>query len=198
MRRDVNGQSIFFHALYVACGGNLRELEGVITGPTNLPFNETSYVCYWTLEPPENMISSANDSSMTMTIKVNGYLGGFESRSTNKKNCLSSQFQLIELEGKTIDTIQVLSVSIWQLLNKMNKYYFKYVQKGTLCYRHWNVVWKSNGAEIFEKSKINQPVDGIISVTYIILSDIRLISIKIRIIRILSIKGNEEINFNIY
>lgn len=54
-----------------ACGGSLRELEGNITSPTSLPFNETSYVCYWTLERPEYLIN-APDTGVTLTLEFTG------------------------------------------------------------------------------------------------------------------------------
>nr|XP_012218853.1 PREDICTED: cubilin-like [Linepithema humile] len=78
------------------CGASLRELEGNITGPTTLPFNQTSYVCNWKLEPPENMISLSNDTGLTLTIKVTGNLGGHESENNIKRNCFFPQY--IELE----------------------------------------------------------------------------------------------------
>ncbi|XP_050461753.1 cubilin-like [Cataglyphis hispanica] len=79
------------------CGGNLRQLEGNITGPTSLPFNQTSYVCYWTLEPPENMIGSIYDNRTTLTIKVTGYLGRSENHANIvRRNCIYNQF--IELQ----------------------------------------------------------------------------------------------------
>ncbi|EFN66210.1 Cubilin [Camponotus floridanus] len=79
------------------CGGNLRQLEGNITGPTSLPFNQTSYVCYWILEPPESMVGSIYDNRLTLTIKVTGYLGRSENRlGIIRKRCIFPQF--IELQ----------------------------------------------------------------------------------------------------
>lgn len=91
---------IFFNnVLPAACGGNLRQLEGNITGPTSLPFNQSSYACYWILEPPESMVGSTYDNRLTLTIKVTGYLGRFDNRaSIIRKNCILPQF--IELQGK--------------------------------------------------------------------------------------------------
>lgn len=85
--------------LPAACGGNLRQLEGNITGPTSLPFNQSSYVCNWILEPPENMVGPIYDNRLTLTIKVTGYLGRFENRpGIIRKNCIVPQF--IKLQGK--------------------------------------------------------------------------------------------------
>lgn len=100
---------------FVACGASLRELEGNITGPTTLPFNQTSYVCHWKLEPPENMISLSNDTGLTLTIKVTGNLGGHESENNIKRNCFFPQY--IELQGKRYDLIFLFSLidgSYWK------------------------------------------------------------------------------------
>jgi len=76
----------------------LREVEGNITGPTSLPFNQSSYVCHWRLEPPENMIASVADSGLTLTIKVSGFLGGPERIAFSRRNCIYPQY--IEVQGK--------------------------------------------------------------------------------------------------
>jgi hypothetical protein len=73
-------------------------VEGNITGPTTLPFNQTSYVCHWKLEPPENMISQFNGTDgLTLTLQVTGNLGGYDNENI-RRNCFSSQY--IELHGK--------------------------------------------------------------------------------------------------
>lgn len=87
----------------LACGGNLTEIKGNITGPTNLPFNQSSFVCNWKLMPPENMISN---NSLTMTIKVTGLLGGPERTNIIRRNCIYPQY--IELHGKIKRNINII------------------------------------------------------------------------------------------
>lgn len=106
--------------MFVACGGILREVGGNITGPTNRPFNETSYVCHWTLEPP-NMFGSANNS-LTMTLKVSGYLGG-ENVSNTRRNCGSHQY--IGLLGK----IRYFLDSHYRLTNDFIFYVIQIIHK---------------------------------------------------------------------
>lgn len=110
IRRNIYNLLIFLNnVLPAACGGNLRQLEGNITGPTSLPFNQTSYACYWILEPPESMVGSISDNRLTLTIKVTGYLGRSENRAgIIRKNCIRPQF--IELQGKIKNTIQFLNL----------------------------------------------------------------------------------------
>ncbi|XP_012062648.1 PREDICTED: cubilin [Atta cephalotes] len=79
------------------CGGSLRTIEGNITGPTSPPFNQSSYVCNWKLEPPENMISSVGDTRLTLTIKVTGILGGSEHSQIIRRSCIYPQY--IEIHG---------------------------------------------------------------------------------------------------
>lgn len=82
-----------------ACGESLRELDGNITGPVNLPFNETSYICHWTLEPPEYLMNSVNDTGVTLTLEVTGDLGATNSSSFS----IPCEFpQYIELSGNVI------------------------------------------------------------------------------------------------
>lgn len=103
IRRNIYDLLIFLdnaRALSVACGGILRQLEGNITGPTSLPFNQSSYVCFWTLEPPESM-TTIYDNRLTLTIKVVGYLGRSENRvNLIRENCIYPKY--IELLGKEI------------------------------------------------------------------------------------------------
>lgn len=88
----------------VACGKVLMGLEGNITGPTSQPFNESSYVCNWRLVSPEYAVKLDNNTSMTLMIKVTGYLGGY--RTTSGRNCILTQY--LELRGKIKDSIQFL------------------------------------------------------------------------------------------
>jgi len=97
--------------LFVACGASLREVEGNLTGPTTLPFNQTSYVCHWKLQPPENMIGQFNGTGLTLTLRVIGNMSGHESNI--KKKCFSTQY--IELHGKRYHFIFYR----WQLLEKI-------------------------------------------------------------------------------
>ncbi|KAL0113327.1 hypothetical protein PUN28_012468 [Cardiocondyla obscurior] len=78
------------------CGGSLKEESGNITGPTSLPFNQSSYVCHWKLEPPDNMIIPFTNNRLTLTIKITGILGGSE-RAFIRKNCIYSQY--VEVQG---------------------------------------------------------------------------------------------------
>ncbi|KAH0948163.1 hypothetical protein HN011_006977 [Eciton burchellii] len=83
------------------CGGHLREIAGNITSPSGLPFNESSYVCNWKLEPPESMIDLANNTGLTMTIKIIGFLSGSNNvqdlmMRSMPRNCLLPQY--IELQ----------------------------------------------------------------------------------------------------
>ncbi|XP_066598353.1 cubilin-like [Prorops nasuta] len=61
------------------CGALLKEAEGRLSVPSTLPFNETSYYCLWKLEPPENFISSTNDTGLTLSLKISGALGNRKS-----------------------------------------------------------------------------------------------------------------------
>ncbi|XP_039305004.1 cubilin isoform X2 [Solenopsis invicta] len=79
------------------CGRNLREIEGNITGPTKLPFNQSSYICHWKLEPPENMVASTD--GLTLSLKVTGILGGPSYREFSnhiRRQCIYPQY--IELQ----------------------------------------------------------------------------------------------------
>lgn len=96
-------QLIFTDSFTVACGGSLRNVEGNITGPTSLPFNQSSYVCHWRLEPPENMIVPGADSLFTLTIKLTGHFSGPERASIIRKNCIYPQY--IEIHGKIKNTM---------------------------------------------------------------------------------------------
>ncbi|RLU24405.1 hypothetical protein DMN91_002494 [Ooceraea biroi] len=89
------------------CGGNLREPAGNITGPRSLPFNESSYVCNWKLEPPESMIDLANNTGLTLTIKVSGFLGRTDNaavqsynlihfRTYSPRNCFIPQYIVLQ------------------------------------------------------------------------------------------------------
>jgi len=97
---------------FVACGGHLREIAGNITSPSGLPFNESSYVCNWKLEPPESMIDLANNTGLTMTIKIIRFLSGSNSvvqdlmMRSMPRNCLLPQY--IELQGKKKDLFSCL------------------------------------------------------------------------------------------
>ncbi|XP_011637168.1 cubilin-like [Pogonomyrmex barbatus] len=73
------------------CSGLVRQVEGNLTGPTNLPFNETSFVCHWRLQPPEYMISLINSSGLTLSVRVIGFLGGPE-YAIIRINCIYPQY----------------------------------------------------------------------------------------------------------
>jgi len=106
--RNVNRSLSLIAASFVACGGHLREIAGNITSPSGLPFNESSYVCNWKLEPPESMIDLANNTGLTMTIKIIGFLSGSNNvqdlmMRSMPRNCLLPQY--IELQGKRKDLL---------------------------------------------------------------------------------------------
>ncbi|XP_029168402.1 cubilin-like [Nylanderia fulva] len=87
------------------CGGHLRQLEGNITTPTSLPFNQTSFVCYWKLEPPENMIGSIYDNRMTLSIKIMGYLSRSDNVSIIRRDCIYPIYVELEDFGRKCGNI---------------------------------------------------------------------------------------------
>ncbi|XP_014475365.1 PREDICTED: cubilin [Dinoponera quadriceps] len=73
-----------------ACGRILTNSEGNITGPVNLPFNESSYICNWKLSQPFEYLSrSDGNTSKTLTLKVTGNFGGSEAF---RGNCIFPQY----------------------------------------------------------------------------------------------------------
>lgn len=97
--------------MFVACGKQLREIEGNITLPTSLPFNETSYFCSWTFKPPEYINGSATDNStgVTLTIKVSSNFQNSPAEEVHSHldTCSPPLTQFIELSGKKEITNQL-------------------------------------------------------------------------------------------
>ncbi|KAG7199007.1 hypothetical protein KM043_013159 [Ampulex compressa] len=73
------------------CGGLIQEAQGVITPPQTLPFNASSFFCQWSLQPPESLTSMDNDTGLTLSVKVSGYVGGHEGY-FHSKYCVYPQF----------------------------------------------------------------------------------------------------------
>ncbi|KAK2582770.1 hypothetical protein KPH14_005035 [Odynerus spinipes] len=56
------------------CGGILTDVQGVLRAPP-APYNTTSYMCEWLIKAPDIFVNSANDTGLTLTVKVTGTIG---------------------------------------------------------------------------------------------------------------------------
>ncbi|XP_054002675.1 cubilin [Hylaeus anthracinus] len=78
------------------CGGVMKNVNGSLSAPRVRPFNESSYYCLWNVDAPESMLTNGNNTGLTMSLKVSGYVGGLPSF-VNPRFCYTHQY--ISLSG---------------------------------------------------------------------------------------------------
>ncbi|XP_076174105.1 cubilin isoform X2 [Ptiloglossa arizonensis] len=74
------------------CGAVLKDLNGSISRPTVPPFNESSYYCIWSLEAPESLTNNANNTGVTLSILVTGYVGAVWNSPISVRLCYNLQY----------------------------------------------------------------------------------------------------------